>query len=47
MKGKLSLDFDPRIENYSLSLSNSKLRIKAGILKYRLEVGTFETSLDR
>lgn len=30
-KGKLSLDFDPRIENYSLSLSNSKLRIKAGI----------------
>lgn len=31
MKGKLSLDFDPRIENYSLSLSNSKLRIKAGI----------------
>lgn len=31
MKGKLSLDFDPRIENYSLSLSNSRLRIKAGI----------------
>lgn len=26
MKGKLSLDFDPRIENYSLSLSNSKLK---------------------